>query len=126
MIKKYSTLSTLFDEIFMPSFSLVYTNTFDKLTKDYHYEESENDITFEFSLPGYKKEDIEVSIIDNKLKVSSKVKDEKSKWRKEFKYEYYISQNTVNQEGVSAKFEDGILKVIIPKKEKTKTKIEIQ
>ena len=90
---------------------------------------------FEFALAGYKKEDIEINFDENKI-ILSTVKDYKAPEKKEkekelannikkpsFKYSYIVPETKfkfegIQQENIKAKFEDGILTVVIPPIEK--------
>ena len=88
----------------------------------------ENNDTYEIEVaaPGIKKEDFNVSVEDGHLIISgqNKVEDEdknKNFTRKEFSYRSFtksfkLPQNT-NEEGISAKHKDGILKLTLKKHE---------
>lgn len=102
----------------------------------------ENDDNFEIELavPGFSKEDIEISMENDFLQVSAKKSKEeveendKGYTRKEFSYNAFERKlnlpNSVNrEEEVKATYEDGILRLSLGKKEDTKEppkkKIEI-
>ncbi len=91
--------------------------------------ETEGGYELEIDLPGYTKEDIKGEIKDGYLTISATTskenneKDEKSGRyiRRERYYgscsrSFYVGED-VTQEDIKAKFENGILKVCIPKKE---------
>ena len=93
--------------------------------------ESKDDYRIDVAAPGLNKEDFKVNLENNVLTVSSEKeekqedKDEKV-MRKEFSY-YSFSRSftlplTVNAEKIRATHKDGILQVIIPKKEEAKEK----
>ncbi len=93
--------------------------------------EGKDDYRIEVAAPGLNKEDFKVNLENNVLTVSSEKeetqedKDEKV-MRKEFSY-YSFSRSftlplTVNAEKIRATHKDGILQVIIPKKEEAKEK----
>ena len=79
-------------------------------------------------LPGYKKEDVRAELKDGNLTISAtsntenEQKDENGKFiRRERFYgncsrSFYVGEH-VEQTDIKAKFEDGILKVFVPKKE---------
>ena len=90
----------------------------------------ETDDTYELDvdLPGFKKSDIKAQVEDGYLTISASKgldKDEKDKKGRYIRRERYAGQCTrsfyvgdgVTQEDVKAKFEDGILKISIPKKD---------
>jgi HSP20 family protein len=92
----------------------------------------------EFSLPGRKKEEFNVSIDKNLLTVSYEKKQEQEeenekRIRKEFSFESFKRTFTLDErieaEKISAKYENGILTLELPKKEEVKNnpkQIEIQ
>jgi HSP20 family protein len=87
-------------------------------------------LEFEFALAGYSKEDIEIFVNDNVLTVSGK-KEEKSeenrRWiSKQIAYRdfsvKYMLPNDVDENTISASFEDGIVKVTMNRNMASKTK----
>ena len=93
----------------------------------------ETDTTYEvdIDLPGFKKEDINVNYENGYLTISTSKgldKDEKDKDGHYIRQERYCGQcsrsfyvgDNVTEEDISAKLEDGILKLCIPKKEMKK------
>ncbi len=90
---------------------------------------AETDKAFEidFHLPGVKKDEIKIDLDDNQLSVSGERKFENKKEEKNFKSvesfygtfhrSFYLPDN-VDADKVSASYEDGILKVNVPKDEK--------
>lgn len=89
--------------------------------------EDEKQYTVEADLPGIKKEDISLEYENNYLTISAKrnnVKEDKtSNYVKqersygEFKRIFYI--DNVDENSVDASFQDGVLKISMPKKDKT-------
>lgn len=98
--------------------------------------EDENNYTIDADLPGIKKEDIALEYDNNYLTISaksnetSKNKDDDFVRRErtygEFKRSFYI--DNIDENTVDASFTDGVLKVILPKKEKgiQRKKIDIK
>lgn len=93
--------------------------------------ETDADFDVEFAAPGFKKTDFKVDIDNNVLTISAEKKDEKSEegkryTRKEFSYSSFSRSFTlpqsVNADKIDAKYNDGILKLSIPKKEEAKAK----
>lgn len=90
--------------------------------------ESDKGFTLDIDLPGYKKEDISAELKDGYLTVSAKTNDENEEKddngtyiRRERTFgscsrSFYIGEE-IEESEVKAKFEDGILKVFVPKKE---------
>ncbi len=90
-------------------------------------EEKEDGYVFSMDLAGYRKEDVKAELKDGSLIIQATKettddrKNENGKYiRKERFYgncrrSFYVGKN-VRQEDISAKFEDGVLKLFIPKK----------
>ena len=115
-----------FDRAFYPAKSTAQQKTHglmrtDVVEKDDHYE-------LNVDLPGYKKEDIELSLDQGYLKISAKKDqntEEKNKEGKVIRRErysgsmsrsYFVGED-LKQEDIKAKFEDGVLTISIPKKQ---------
>jgi len=91
--------------------------------------ETEKDVIAEVELPGVDPKDIEVEVKDNVLMVQAKRKEKKEEKRKGY-YRKEISAGfykraiplpvEVKGEKAEATYEDGVLKIVIPKKEVTK------
>ena len=81
------------------------------------------------NMPGYKKEDVKAELKDGYMTISAEKKSEDSeKDEKSGKYlrreryygscsrSFYVGED-ITEEDIKAKFEDGILKIAVPKKE---------
>jgi|TARA_B100001093_G_scaffold516718_1_gene596147 HSP20 family protein len=79
---------------------------------------TENEYELEFVLPGLSKEDVNVVVEDNKLKVSYKDEENENSYTRSFDRSYELPED-VNQTKISAKSQDGILKITIPKVKKS-------
>lgn len=103
-------------------------------TVDVH--EDETHITIEAEIPGVKKEDIKVSINDENVLVlkGTKSREQKSEDKKdgstflrversfgEFTRSFVLPDN-VSTESIGAEFKDGLLKVVLEKREPAKPK----
>ena len=95
----------------------------------------ENAESFQLNLaaPGMKKDDFKINLENNILTISSEVEDEKLEegknyTRKEFSYGSFTRSFTlpkiIDLEKIRADYEDGILKVFLPKKEEAKLEIK--
>ena len=90
----------------------------------------ENDHAYELDieLPGCKKEDVKASLKDGCLTISTETKqnqdkkDENGKYIRRERYfgsmsrSFYVGE-AVTEEDIKARFEDGVLKMTVPKKE---------
>ncbi|MDD3362231.1 MAG: Hsp20/alpha crystallin family protein [Hespellia sp.] len=103
------------------------TPQFDVMRTD--VKEQDNGYELEIDLPGYKKENVKAELSDGYLTITAEAKsEEKQEDDKSGKYirreRYYGSSSRtfyvgkdITQEDIKAKFEDGILKLSVPKKE---------
>ena len=124
----------LFNEVFGDFFKPVfYGDSAVYMATD--VKEKENSYELEIEMPGYNKEDISVDFEKGYLTVSAK-KDEKQEEGKKYisrerhsvcRRSYYVGE--IDENGISAKYENGVLSVELPKRveEKPATKsIEVK
>ncbi len=90
--------------------------------------ESDKGFTLDIDLPGYKKEDVSAELKDGYLTVSAKTSEEHDEKDDEGTYirrertfgncsrSFFVGEQ-IEENDIKAKFEDGILKVFVPKKE---------
>lgn len=105
------------------------------LDKNMRLNIKETDLNYEFEveLPGVKRDDITVTYTDDVLTISVKkeeeVNEETSKYiRKERKFGSFsrsFSLPNVNSELITANYQNGLLKIIAPKKEKAEKPLKI-
>ena len=101
--------------------------------------ETESDLVIEMAAPGMHKKDFKIEIDGDQLRISYKKEDnaenkEANHLRKEFSYESFERAFTlptmVESDRINAAYNEGILKISVPKKEEAKKKpsrtIEIQ
>lgn len=91
-------------------------------------QDNEKDFTVTIAAPGLKKEDFKIALNHNVLTISSEQKSEIENkedgkfTRKEYNYSSFSRSFTipdsVENEGISAQYENGELKISLPKKEK--------
>ncbi len=91
--------------------------------------ESNQEFNIEFAAPGFNKNDFKINVEENILTISAEKREEKNEekdrfTRKEFSYNSFSRSFTlpltVNADKIDAKYNDGILKLNIPKKEEAK------
>ena len=92
--------------------------------------EKEDKYIIEIDLPGYEKENINLSLKDGYLEVAANTKKEESNTENEkFVHKerfyghcsrsFYVGEQ-ITEENIHAEFKNGILKVVVPKKEEKK------
>jgi HSP20 family protein len=94
--------------------------------------ETANDYLVEMAAPGLRKSDFNINIDNQLLSISAEIKsenddlDSENYTRREFGYSSFKRTFTVPEsvesEKISAKYEDGILKVTLPKRDEAKKK----
>jgi len=95
--------------------------------------ESEDGYLVEMAAPGMKKKDFHIELKNNLLTISSEHEDmsetkEDEEWlHREFSYQSFkrsfrLNHNVVDDANIKAKYENGVLRLNIPKKEEAKPK----
>lgn len=94
--------------------------------------ETEDSFGVEVAAPGLEKKDFKIQLENNLLTISSqKENHEENQFdgysRREFSYQsfqrsFILPKDVVNDEGIVARYENGLLQLIIPKKEEAKHK----
>lgn len=91
--------------------------------------ESDGEYQIEMDLPGFAKEDVNASLKDGYLTISAEhkqeneEKDDENKFIRRERYQgtcrrsFYVGSQ-ITEEDIKAKFKDGVLTLLVPKKEK--------
>lgn len=88
--------------------------------------ENEKNYELELNVPGRKKEDFKIKLEKDMLTVSFESEEQKTEETKKFIKREFVTQSfsrsftlddKINTEAIEAKYEDGILKLMLPKKE---------
>lgn len=126
--QNFKPLSDLFDELFtgMPSFNRPQQNW---MMPPVNIHETNDAYHIELVAPGLKKEDFKVNVEKGMLTISyeKNAETEKNEYkthRKEFtktnfKRSFSV-EDKINVDGIEAMYENGILKLLLPKKEEMK------
>ena len=132
----FSTIPSLFDDFMTRSFwdwnnsNYSMTNT---TVPAVNIVENENSFEVELAAPGMDKKDFNIELDNNLLTISSEKKEEKEIkederfTKREFSYQSFqrsftLPKDVVDSEKINAKYENGILRLIIPKKDEAKQK----
>jgi len=98
--------------------------------------ETEKDFRIELLLPGFSKDKVQMKYDKNLLTVKVEKEEEKENNKEQYKYAHrefgafdfekqFKVPNSVETENISAKFEDGVLHIVLPKKEEALEKAPI-
>jgi HSP20 family protein len=128
-----ATFSNLLDRFFNDSIG----QNIKQFTPAVDISEDENHYEIHVSVPGMKKSDFNLEVTDGRLTISGERKMEEKKEGKNFhslethygsfSRSFYLPEN-IKEDGIAAVYEDGLLKVNLPKEEKkvNKSKIEVK
>lgn len=122
-----SRISDILDEMMSD-----FPNTSDRISDpSVNVKETDTIHQIQVSAPGYKKENFKIDIDENVLTISNEYKEEtknenekftrKEFRRSSFSRSFYLPEN-LKTEDISARYEDGILYIDIPKQEKIVSK----
>jgi len=125
-------LNSFFDEFFneLPSFGKTINNLF---TPAANIVETADDYHVELNVPGRNKEDFNITVDKGLLTVSYEKKEEAKSEdlkviRREFSFQSFkrsfnLDEN-INAEGIQAKYENGLLKLLLPKLKEEKQPVK--
>lgn len=92
-------------------------------------QETENELVFTYEVPGFEKDQINITVREGRLIVSGERKAEEQRkdrkfhhverWRGSF-YRSFLLPTSVDTEKISANLKQGLLTVVLPKKEESK------
>jgi HSP20 family protein len=132
MLKRTPALPSMVDEFFGRDFL---SNFFDNQTgislPSVNIIEGKEDFKIEVAAPGLEKKDFKIDLNNNVLTISSEkeMKNEQKEekyMRREFSYSSFQRSfalpNTVEAEKINAAYKEGVLNIVIPKKEEAKEK----
>jgi HSP20 family protein len=132
----FNSMPGLFDDFFTKDLfdwrSLNFSNTGSTLPA-VNVKETADNFQVEMAAPGMSKEDFKVELNNNVLTISSERKNEtengegENYTRKEFSYQSFqrsftLAKEAVDADNIQARYENGVLKLLIPKREEIKQK----
>ncbi len=124
-----SGINSVFDDLFNNSLSNFVGSDFASNVPSVNISESPDDFKIELAAPGLQKGDFDINVEKNTLTVSAKkeVSSEVNKekfTRKEFSYSSFSRSfqlpEGVESNAIEANYENGILGIVLPKKEEAK------
>lgn len=135
---RYSTNRVLVDELFNNFFKNDYHENYVKncASPATNVFETEKEFKIEIQLPGFSKEDLQLNYQNNLLSIKVEKKEEKDT-KEEYKYAHrefgaynfekqYRVPKSVDAEKISARFENGILVIGLPKREEALEKAPME
>ena len=129
LINFNSGINSIFDDLFNNSLSNFVGSDFASNVPSVNISEFANEFKIEFAAPGLQKGDFDINVEKNTLTISAnkenstEVEGEKFT-RKEFSYSSFSRSfqlpKGVESNSIVANYENGILEIVLPKKEETK------
>jgi len=125
--------SSFIDNLLNEEFMVGKTGTYNRgiSIPKVNIQETNEAYLLEMAVPGFKKADFVLDVANDELSISADIKSENSETesvftRREFGYDSFKRTfnlpDTVESDGIKAKYNNGILSVVIPKKEEAKPK----
>ena len=129
----FPSLSNWIDEIFSRDLSSVLDSNFNTgiTLPKVNIKENADSFMVEMAVPGLKKSDFNIDIDNQILSITTETKEEnehneENYTRREFGYSSFKRTfnlpESVNDEKINANYKDGILSILLPKKEEAKQK----
>ncbi len=124
------SLSSWMDDWFSRDFNTLVSDNARWTTPSVNIKETEDHFALEVAAPGLKKSDFNIELDNGLLTISSEKKVEDTQeegqyTRREYSFQSFkrtfTLPDSVDAASVSAAYEDGILNVVLPKKEEAKT-----
>lgn len=126
-----ATFSAVLDRLFNDSVNA----TMKQFNPAVDIAEDEKSYEIQLALPGMRKADFKIDLVDRKLTISGERKQEEKKEGKNFhsvetqygsfKRSFFVPEDVI-EEGVEASYQDGLLSLVLPKKEKKVSKATIE
>jgi HSP20 family protein len=129
------TISRFFDDDWDSLFDFSNRNfsTTQTTLPSVNIKETSNEFVVEMAAPGMKKDDFQIELNNNVLTIKSETKNEKEEkdsenyTRREFSYQSFqrsfnLNNRVIDDSKIEAKYDNGILNILLPKKEEVKAK----
>ena len=131
--QNFPSWSNLLEDIFQRDLPSVFTSNFNNgyTLPKVNIQETSDDFIVEMAVPGLKKSDFNIDIDNQVLSISTEKKEEsehkeENYTRREFGYasfkRTFTLPESVNDEKINATYNEGILRILLPKKEEAKQK----
>jgi len=129
LINFNSAFNKLFEDVFNPNISNFMGSDFASNVPSVNISETADDFKIELAAPGLEKADFEINIEKDQLTISVKKENDKNIvdekiTRREFSYSSFERSfhlpKEVKSDAIEANYENGILGIVLPKKEEAK------
>lgn len=131
--RNFPIWSNFLEDFFNRDLPSVFTSNFNNgyTLPKVNIKETADDFMVEMAVPGLKKSDFNIDIDNQVLSISTEIKEENEQQeenytRREFGYSSFKRSFTlpesVNEEKINATYNEGILSILLPKKEEAKRK----
>lgn len=131
-----NTMTSLFDDVFtrdLLNWGLANNSTTNTTIPAVNIKETGDGFEVEMAAPGMQKEDFRVELDGNQLTISSEfeskneMKEGERFTRREFSYQSFqrsftLPKNVVDIDQIEARYENGVLRLLIPKREEARQK----
>jgi len=132
----FPAMNSIFDDLFnrdLINWGLVNNSATNTTLPSVNIRENNDNFVVEMAAPGMTKEDFKIELDGNLLTISSEkedrneIKEGEKYTRQEFSYQsfqrsFQLPKDVVDAEKIQAKYENGVLNLVIPKKEHAKQK----
>lgn len=129
-------MNSIFDDLFnrdLINWGLVNNSATNTTLPSVNIRETNDNFIVEMAAPGMTKEDFKIELDGNLLTISSEkedrneMKDGEKYTRQEFSYQsfqrsFQLPKDVVDSDKIQAKYENGVLNLVVPKKEHAKQK----
>lgn len=130
---QFPSLGTFLNDIWSEDMNSVFRSNFNEgmTLPKVNIKETPESFEVQMAVPGFKKDNFNISVENEELLISAEVEQNKEEsneeyTRREFGYatfrRSFILPETVDGDKIKANYEDGILNVVLPKKEEAKPK----
>jgi HSP20 family protein len=132
----FPAMNSIFDDLFhkdLINWGLVNNSTTNTTLPSVNIRETNDNFVVEMAAPGMTKEDFKIELDGNLLTISSEKEDRNEMkegeryTRQEFSYQsfqrsFQLPKDVVDADKIQARYESGVLNLVIPKKEHAKQK----
>ena len=119
----------LFDHFFGTEFNKNFNDQAQRINPKTNVIESDNEFILEILVPGFEKKEIQINIDKDTMSISAEVSKELNEAKGEYKRKEFVLKSfkrsftlpeMIINDAISAQYENGVLKLTLPKKEEAK------